>query len=99
MTVAITSTQPDGAPVSLIRLRNLIWVGLVLAVMVAVIIDGGMRLLNFVHVLAGVLWTGIDLFMGFVMGPIIRRIDLDARRAVITRLIPRCCSLCRRSPS
>ena len=48
--------------------------------------------MNFVHVLAGVLWNGIDLFMGFVMGPIIRRIDLDARRAVITRLIPRCCS-------
>jgi hypothetical protein len=40
-------------------------------------------------VLAGLLWTGIDLFMGFVLGPIIRQLDLAARRALITRLMPR----------
>ncbi|MFI4988877.1 MAG: hypothetical protein ACHQF3_15725, partial [Alphaproteobacteria bacterium] len=36
-----------------------------------------------------VLWTGIDLFMGFVVGPILRRVPLAARRAVICRLMPR----------
>lgn len=82
-------THPDTAPAPFIRLRNLVWVGLALAVMVAAIVDGGLWFLNFVHVLAGVLWTGIDLFMGFVMGPIIRRVDLDARRAIITRLMPK----------
>lgn len=45
--------------------------------------------LNFLHVLTGLLWTGIDLFMGFVLGPILRRLDLSARRAVVTRLSPR----------
>ena len=82
-------THPDTAPAPFIRLRNLVWVGLALAVMVAAIVDGGLWFLNFVHVLAGVLWTGIDLFMGFVVGPIIRRMDLDARRAIITRLMPK----------
>lgn len=45
--------------------------------------------LNFLHVITGLLWTGIDLFMGFVIGPILRRIDLSARRAVVIRLLPR----------
>ena len=89
MTGSISAARPDAAPVPLIRLRNLVWVGLSLVVMVAAILDGGLWFLNFVHVLAGVLWTGIDLFMGFVVGPIIRRIDLDSRRAVITRLMPK----------
>ena len=43
-------------------------------------------LLNFVHVMAGVLWTGIDLFMGFVVGPPMRRLPIPARRAFIVRL-------------
>jgi hypothetical protein len=45
--------------------------------------------LNWIHVLAGGLWTGIDLFMGFVVGPILRAAPFEARRAVITRLTPR----------
>jgi len=35
------------------------------------------------------MWTGIDLFMGFVIGPILRGCDLPTRRAVITRLMPK----------
>lgn len=34
------------------------------------------------------MWTGIDLFMGFVVGPILRAAPFEARRAVITRLTP-----------
>lgn len=39
--------------------------------------------------MAGVLWTGIDLFMGFVVGPVLRRLPLDTRRAVIGGIVPR----------
>jgi hypothetical protein len=35
------------------------------------------------------MWTGIDLFMGFIVGPILRRIDVTARREVIVRLVPK----------
>ena len=45
--------------------------------------------LNFVHVMCGVMWTGTDLFMGFIMGPVLRRVDPAARREVITRLVPK----------
>jgi hypothetical protein len=42
-----------------------------------------------VHVICGVLWTGIDLFMGFVIGPILRKVGLSVRREIIVRLVPR----------
>jgi uncharacterized membrane protein len=60
-----------------------------LLVMVAVIASGRLWPLNFVHVFCGLLWTGIDLFMGFVLGPILRVIDISARKAVLLRLTPR----------
>ena len=50
---------------------------------------GSLWALNWLHVFAGVLWTGIDLFMGFVVGPVMRALDLPVRRAFIERLLPR----------
>ena len=46
-------------------------------------------LLNWVHVLSGVLWTGADLFMGFIIGPVLRGLDLKTRTAFIAGLVPR----------
>jgi hypothetical protein len=45
--------------------------------------------LNWVHVLAGALWTGSDLFMGFIIGPVMRRLDMPQRVAVVACLVPR----------
>ncbi|MGH6684307.1 MAG: hypothetical protein ACRECA_10410, partial [Pseudolabrys sp.] len=59
------------------------------AVMTAAIISPSLWLLDFVHVMAGALWTGIDLFMGFIVGPVLRRVSLDTRRAMIAGIIPR----------
>jgi hypothetical protein len=59
------------------------------AVMIAAIRGDSLWFLNFVHVMAGCLWTGIDLFMGFVIGPVLRRVSLDTRRVMIAGIIPR----------
>jgi uncharacterized membrane protein len=72
-----------------IRWTNLGWVAAAIAAMVAVILSGNLWALNFLHVAAGLLWTGIDLFMGFVVGPALRRVPFEARRAVMTELTPR----------
>ena len=72
-----------------IDLRNLIWVALALLVLIVTIAADNPWALNFLHVMAGVMWTGIDLFMGFVVGPIIRRLPLEARRAIVVRLLPK----------
>jgi hypothetical protein len=81
--------DPTIDPTARIQWRNLIWCALALAIMVWAIVSRDLWFLNFVHVVAGLLWTGIDLFMGFVMGPIIRRLDISARRAIISRLMPK----------
>jgi hypothetical protein len=67
-------------PGQVIRWHYLAYSALALAVMTAAITSHERRFLNFVHVICGVLWTGIDLFMGFVIGPILRRVDITVRR-------------------
>jgi hypothetical protein len=73
----------------LIRWRYLPWALAAIAAMIAVIVAGNIWLLDFVHVFSSLLWTGVDLFMGFVLGPILRRVDLSVRREVVRRLTPR----------
>lgn len=75
--------------VSPIRPAYVFAAGAAILVLIYAVNFGSNWLLNFVHVLCGGLWTGIDLFMGFVVGPILRRLPLDARRAVIANLVPR----------
>jgi hypothetical protein len=60
-----------------------------LGLMVVAILGDSLWFLNFVHVMAGVLWTGIDLFMGFVVGPVLRRLSPETRKAVMSGIIPR----------
>jgi hypothetical protein len=73
----------------LIRWRYLPWALAAIAAMIAVIVAGNIWLLDFVHVFSSLLWTGVDLFMGFVLGPILRRVDLSVRREIVKRLTPR----------
>ena len=60
-----------------------------LAAMAAAILGNSLWFLNFVHVMAGVLWTGIDLFMGFVIGPVLRHVSFETRRSMIAGIMPR----------
>jgi hypothetical protein len=87
MTAATSSNERRGA-LAFVEFRHLWWVAAAFAAMFAAMASDSLWFLNFVHVMAGVLWTGIDLFMGFVVGPIQRRLDLAARRALVTRLMP-----------
>ncbi len=59
-----------------------------LAMFVALLIHN-FYLLDYTHVLSGALWTGADLFMGFILGPVLRRLDPPNRQAVIKYLVPR----------
>jgi hypothetical protein len=45
--------------------------------------------LDFFHVAGGGLWTGIDLFVGLVIGPILGRLTVPARIEFATRFMPK----------
>jgi hypothetical protein len=72
-----------------LRAWYLVAAAVAFAVMTAAILGSSLWFLNFVHVMTGSLWTGIDLFMGFVIGPIMRSVSFETRRVIIAGLIPR----------
>lgn len=44
---------------------------------------------TYVHVMAGLLWTGIDIFLGAVLGPVLGGVDDEATAKVFQRLTPK----------
>ncbi|MGA2320963.1 MAG: hypothetical protein ABSG95_09510 [Solirubrobacteraceae bacterium] len=64
-------------------------VGVVLALLIAGIAADRLWPLEFLHVVGGAAWTIIDLFLGFVLGPIMGRLSIPARIEFTTRLMPK----------
>ena len=87
MASALTA-QPVAVP-SPLRPAYIVAATAAFALMTAAIVSPSLWLIDFVHVMSGALWTGIDLFMGFVIGPVLRRVSLETRRAMIAGIIPR----------
>ncbi len=56
--------------------------------LVAALSFGRFVYLDYVHVICGGMWTGIDIFMGLVIGPIIGRMSGPARADFVQRLVP-----------
>jgi len=86
------TTEPKTAsvPATPSLVSQLTWWVLVLpAAMIVALVAQNTFLLNYTHVLSGVLWTGADLFLGFILGPVMRRLNPLQRKAVITYLVPR----------
>jgi len=86
--VASPSMAP-APPTATVRPLYFVMAAAALVVMVIAILGPSDWFLNWVHVMSGTLWTGIDLFLGFVIGPVLRSVSFETRRAIITALVPR----------
>src|SRR3954449_12467013 len=64
-------------------------VAVVLAGLIAAVAADKIWALEFFHVAFGALWTAFDLFLGFVLGPILGRLAIPARIELTTRLMPK----------
>jgi hypothetical protein len=64
-------------------------VAVVLAALVVGIAVNELWPLEFLHVVAGAAWTVIDLFLGFVLGPIMGSLSIPARIEFTTKLMPK----------
>lgn len=51
--------------------------------------SGDIRALTYVHVMAGILWTGIDLFMGLVLGPVVGGLEPEERGSFFAKFTPK----------
>ena len=64
-------------------------VAVVLVLLIAGVASNKLWPLEFLHVVAGAGWTVIDLFLGFVIGPIMGSLSIPARVEFTTRLMPK----------
>ena len=60
-----------------------------LLALAAALTTGDLRTLTYVHVMAGVLWTGIDLFMGVVLGPVLGGMENERRAGFFRTFTPK----------
>lgn len=72
-----------------ISVRDNWWIAIPIGALIVSIQSHQFVFLNYVHVVTAILWTGTDIFMGFILGPILRRVDLPTRRNIISQLMPR----------
>jgi hypothetical protein len=76
-------------PVVIVPVKALPIVALVLVGVIVAIARNSRWGLVFCHVVGGGLWTAIDLFVGFIVGPIIGRMSIPARIEFSTRFMPK----------
>jgi hypothetical protein len=81
-----TFERPD---FEIVPRRGLALVGAVLVLVIAAIAANKLWPLAFLHFVGGASWTVIDLFLGFVLGPIMGRLSVPARVEFTTRLMPK----------
>jgi hypothetical protein len=76
-------------PASIVPLAGLPIVGAVLVLLVVAIAGNWLWALDFFHIVGGGLWTGTDLFVGLIIGPILGRLSIPARVEFATRFMPK----------
>ena len=81
--------EPAAPAPRLIPPRLVLLPAVALVLLVAGIASNDEWPLDFLHVFFGGLWTGADLFAGFLIGPILRRLDPPVRKAFMQRYMPR----------
>jgi len=65
------------------------WITIPIVALIVAILTANFLILNYVHVFTSMLWTGTDIFMAFLLGPILRNVSLSTRKEVIFWLMPK----------
>ncbi|MDA8296784.1 MAG: hypothetical protein M0004_09400 [Actinomycetota bacterium] len=85
---AVAGTSP-ALPFEVVPRKGLPIVAVVLVGLVVAVATNTLWSIDFFHVVSGGLWTGIDLFVGFVIGPILGRLSIPARVEFTKRFMPK----------
>jgi hypothetical protein len=81
-----SSQAPD---FEIVPLKGLPVVSVALIGLVVVIATNSTWGIDFFHVVSGGMWTAFDLFLGFVLGPILGRLSIPARVEFTKRFMPK----------
>lgn len=94
MATATVAHEAHAGPVDFPRpqvvpVKGLPIVAVVVGCIIAAIATDSRWALEGIHVGGGALWTGLDLFFGLVLGPIMGRLPIPARAALTAKLMPK----------
>ena len=70
-------------------IKALPFVGAVFLTLIIGIATNRLWILDFYHVVGGGLWTAIDLFVGFIVGPILGTLSIPARMEFSRKFMPK----------
>lgn len=70
-------------------MRANLWIVIPIGALLVAIFTGNFLLMNYVHVFTAIMWTGTDIFMGFILGPIFRHVTIQTRKEIISWLMPK----------
>jgi hypothetical protein len=87
--LAAAPEAPPRPAVQVVPLRGLPVVAAAVVFVVVAIAGNWLWALTFSHVVGGALWTGIDLFVGLIIGPILGRLPVPARIEFAARFMPK----------
>jgi hypothetical protein len=79
----VNTVQQQPPPPKNSILPNL-WVVIPIIAVVVAMLSANLLLLNYIHVFTAILWTGTDIFMAFLLGPVLRNVSLATRKEVIS---------------
>jgi hypothetical protein len=84
----VSMAAPPRPAIQVVPRAALPVIAIIVAGLIATIAGNWLWALVFYHVVGGALWTAIDLFVGFVVGPILGRLSLPARAEFTARFMP-----------
>lgn len=89
MTAASAPPAPAVPDFEIVPAKALPIVGVVVGALVIAIEYNRLWPLEFFHIVGGGMWTAIDLFVGFIIGPILGRLSPQARLEFLIRFMPK----------
>lgn len=72
-----------------ISIRPNLWIIIPIGALIIAIATANFLLLNYVQIFTSILWTGTDVFMAFLLGPVLRKVSLSTRKEIISWLMPK----------
>lgn len=85
----VNTVQQQPPPPPKISILPNLWVVIPIIAVIVAILSANLLLLNYIHVFTAILWTGTDIFMAFLLGPVLRNVSLATRKEVISWLMPK----------
>jgi uncharacterized membrane protein len=85
----VNTVQQQPPPPPKISILPNLWFVIPIIAMIVAILSANLLLLNYIHVFTAILWTGTDIFMAFLLGPVLRNVSLATRKEVISWLMPK----------